>query len=350
MKTLADYYTEPSFKKPQVVGYKPFLRTVDSVFVTPDLEKYPTMQVPRPGSSLQTGTAAFEPNPCDDEEAMQKVLVRIALMCKTRGAIFRTGFQDAERSSDTSLLCTRYAGKVTEMQFLQHFPFFSEISDYELQLVLQRYSNDSGDICYVAMDKDVTAVELDQASPTSRRSPISSRGSPIMRSRGPAAISVSGGRDSQGIRAESVEDSNDLDADLLGRLKADISSRRLRVHGCFQEMDKLRRGVCTSGQAKTVFTILQLVMDNKELAAIDRMFCDNNKFNYRDFCNVVNEVPLFARDNLPFASPTPSMRSGERARVNNSLTNQAEDVLSETELWIAKKSQQRSINFKSHFQ
>eukprot|EP00913_Durusdinium_trenchii_P034408 g32189.t1 len=159
-----DFYADPvqDMMKPQVVRHLEFIRAVDGVFGGFDLEKQPVVKVPRPGHCLKKNGEDI--NPCDDEAAVEQTLRRLALMVKTRGVIFANCFQepifgDAERSLDTSLLCPRFAGKVTEAQFCSHFPFMQEISEYELGLLLQRYYNSEADgINYMAMDKDLQAL------------------------------------------------------------------------------------------------------------------------------------------------------------------------------------------------
>eukprot|EP00435_Cladocopium_sp_Y103_P010955 s1774_g2.t2 len=154
-----DFYSDSvqDLMKPQVVRHLEFIRAVDGVFGGFELEKQPIVKVPRPGHCLKKH--GDDISPCDDEAAVEQTLRRLALLVKTRGVIFDKCFQDAERSLDTSLLCPRYSGKVTEAQFCSHFPFMQDISDYELTLILQRYYNsETAGINYVAMDKDLQAL------------------------------------------------------------------------------------------------------------------------------------------------------------------------------------------------
>jgi len=366
MKILMEFYRADKGEKKQKVGkpeavcYLRFIRDVDSVFGTSELEKQPKLKVHRPGWNIQP-LLHEHPKTTDDEETLQQVLYRLALFAKTRGIVFRTGFQASERSMDTSLLCPRYAGKVTEMQFLQHFPFMEAVNDYELGLLLQRYTMDSGDVNYVAMDKELAAIDLDPPSPSpdmmSSRQQMSPSPRLFQSSRvesGPAAMSVMGLRDPGSLRVPSPQEQTELDSDLLGRIKAEVSARRLRVHGCFQEMDRLRRGVCAMGKARTVFTILRLELDNKELDSLSRIFNKAGFFDYSEFCNIVNEVPLSARNGElpPTAQPStsPSQKSVDRVRMQHQLLPDAEDALLYAEYWIAKQVEVRKINVRQAFQ
>ncbi|CAE7194258.1 unnamed protein product [Symbiodinium natans] len=349
MRVLTDFFTDPAqdAMKPQVVRHLDFLRAVDAVFGASELEKQPAVKVPRPGHCLKKHGQDI--SPCDDEVAVEQTLRRLALLVKTRGVIFSKCFQDSERSLDTSLLCPRFAGKVTEAQFCSHFPFMQDISEHELNLLLQRYYNaDTGGISYVALDKEIQSLidEPCQGSVLSQstRSPMSAR-----QWAGPATWS---GREP--MRVAAGQDQEQLDAELLARLKAEIASRRLRLHGSFQEVDRLRRGAVSMGQARTVFTILRIELDSKELEMLQRIFNLNGLFNYKQFCNAILEVPLNT-DDADDLCPTPVtkgsafLKKSERVRVRHHLQPDAEELLAEAELWVARRAEHSTINVKSHF-
>lgn len=347
MRILTDFYSDSvqDLMKPQVVRHLEFIRAVDGVFGGFELEKQPIVKVPRPGHCLKKH--GDDISPCDDEAAVEQTLRRLALLVKTRGVIFDKCFQDAERSLDTSLLCPRYSGKVTEAQFCSHFPFMQDISDYELTLILQRYYNsETAGINYVAMDKDLQALieEPFQESSYYGSAKSTCSGRPTPRS------VVKGGN---AYRLPSPQEQDDLDSELLARLKAEVASRRLRLHGSFQEVDRLRRGAVSMGQARTVFTILRIELDQKELEMLQRLYDVDGLFNYRDFCNRILEVPLDAKleDISPISASEgpPYLKRHERVRTRHALQPDAEELLEEAELWIARRAEHRTINVKSHF-
>ncbi|CAE7155093.1 SAMS2 [Symbiodinium pilosum] len=323
MRILTDFFTEPSHDamKPQVVRHLDFLRSVDHVFGASELERQPAVKAPRPGHCLKKHGADI--GPCDDEAAVEQTLRRLALLVKTRGVIFSKCFQDSERSLDTSLLCPRFAGKVTEAQFCSHFPFMQDISEYELNLLLQRYYNaDTGGISYVALDKEIQAL-IDEPCQGSVQHPQTARTHTSRQWTGPATWS---GRES--MRLPFGQDPDQLDEELLMRLKAEIASRRLRLHGSFQEVDRLRRGAVSMGQARTVFTILRIELDSKELEMLQRIFNLNGLFNYKQFCNAVLEVPL---DSDCVDLGPALFKKSERVRVRHRLKPDAEEQLAEAE-------------------
>mmetsp|Transcript_15988 Transcript_15988/g.37889 ORF Transcript_15988/g.37889 Transcript_15988/m.37889 type:complete len:551 (-) Transcript_15988:65-1717(-) len=356
VRVLTDFFRSPASDamKPQAVRHQDFLRAIDHVFGVADLEKHPAAKALRPGHCLKKH--GDDISLCDDEAAVEQTLRRLALLVKTRGVVFSKCFQDSERSLDTSLLCPRFAGKVTEAQFCSHFPFMQDISEYELNLLLQRYYNsDTGGINYVAMDKELQSL-IDEL-------PGSTLSQTLQSSRSPRSARVwtgpGSGKDTGALRLPTAQDQEQFDTELLARLKAEISSRRLRLHGSFQEADRLRRGAITMGQVRTVFTILRIELDSKELEMLQRMFNADGLFNYKQFCNMVLEVPLDTVEPpkwTELTSPTsvsslgPTLlKKGERVRVRHRLQPDAEDQLSEAELWVARRAESSTINVKAHF-
>eukprot|EP00434_Breviolum_minutum_P034672 symbB.v1.2.030691.t2/scaffold3488.1/size55655/5 len=222
-----------------------------------------------------------------------------------------------------------------------------DISDHELTLLMQRYYNsETAGINYVAMDKDLQALIEESFQDStylgSARSTCSGRPTPRSLCKG-----------GNTYRLQQSQDHCQSDADLVARLKAEVAARRLRLHGSFQEVDRLRRGAVTMGQARTVFTILRIELDAKELETLQRIYDANGLFNYREFCNHILEVPLDAKleDISPISATEgpPYLKRHERVRNRHPLQPDAEELLAEAELWIARRAEHRTINVKSHF-
>merc|ERR1719262_162885 len=82
-----------------------------------------------------------------------------------------------------------------------------------------------------------------------------------------------------------------------------VRERHLRVHGAFTDFDPLRRGYCNMSHVRTVCTYLNIALEDWEFKALGRIYCIPNwhqgpfpeldEFNYREFCNDVNELPLY---------------------------------------------------------
>jgi len=323
-------------QRPQTVNYTLFIKAVDEVFAATDLESKPTYKVPKPGELLQTLNVKVIA--VEDEPVWEEILRRMALLIKTRGVVFRACFQDAERSNSTSLMCPRYSGKVTEAQFRQYFPFTESFTGKEMDLVVNHYSTDTEDVNFLALEQDLLLVVVEpsrqEPSPWLDRSSLS------------------------GSRRSNHKDMDLTDVDILDKVKSIVAERRLRLHGSFLDFDRLRRGVCSLGQVRTVFTILRIEIDSKEIEVLARIFADGKQqgmFNYRDFCSTVCLVPLneswthtTPAAQLNSREPTPRGHGGGRPRPQEN--DAAEAMLEEVELWISSKMQQRRIPMKSAFQ
>jgi len=157
LEALADHYTEEGVhvQRPQVVGYVRFVAEIEEVFTIAHLEKQPTRPVPRAGSSLEHTFRPVSVGVENEETRVADILQKIALLCKTRGIIFLSCFQDCDRSDAISLVTPRYSGKATPAQFLQHFPLIRDFEDKDLKLLAKRYTTTTGDINYQALDFDV---------------------------------------------------------------------------------------------------------------------------------------------------------------------------------------------------
>eukprot|EP00929_Paragymnodinium_shiwhaense_P088288 TRINITY_DN48581_c0_g1_i1.p1 TRINITY_DN48581_c0_g1~~TRINITY_DN48581_c0_g1_i1.p1 ORF type:complete len:897 (-),score=209.56 TRINITY_DN48581_c0_g1_i1:173-2863(-) len=162
---LADHFTEDSlqFAKPQIVTYTKFIQAVNDVFnpgAAQELEKHPESKVARPGFALEQ--LHFKPRqlvPAEDEEMVQDVLSRMAILVEKRSIRFGYCFQDCDRRNGVrTMVNTRFSGKITAEQFCSRFPLTGEFSQAEVQLLMRRYWTDSGHVHFVSMDKDLVSI------------------------------------------------------------------------------------------------------------------------------------------------------------------------------------------------
>lgn len=266
MDVLAEHFTDysPQVQKPQVVHYVKFCEMVEEVFVTVGLEKSPAHQVLSPGQTLQ---CTFRPSaPLDDEleEQLDHILYRVATLCKTRGIHIKYCYQDLEKSAST--IQVRNQGKVLPSQFVRHFPFRKEFSDEELDLILKRYLTDDGNFHFMALHNDVSEVTTTEPPPYPRSDLI--------------------------LRPDNSEwDHHTLD--VVSKLQSKVVEKRLRLIEHFKDFDRLRKGLCTVGQVKTVFTIANL---DKEIGRNDfDDLCaaytqEDGMFRYQAFCAHIDEA------------------------------------------------------------
>jgi Ca2+-binding EF-hand superfamily protein len=194
------------------------------------------------------------------------VLHRVAALCKTRGIVLKYCFTDFANAPvpHPSRPNARRGGKVTVPQFLRLFPFTKEFGESEMAILVDRYKTKSGDVHFQALHNDVSAVQSSELPPFPQ--------SPLV------------------LRPDHTMWSHSV-LDPIQKIKSKAVEKRIRLYEQFQDFDPLRKGFCTVGQVKTVFTILNIgreinKADFEKLAYAymreDGLFC------YADFCKDVD--------------------------------------------------------------
>lgn len=339
-EALASRFSEsaPASLKLRLVNYQDFARSVDEVFALEGLERDPMIKVPRPGAVLHAPSSRPPAN-SEQQADLGRLLHRLALLTQTRGLIFKTAFQDCERSDAASLLCPRNASKVTIGHFKQYFPLLREVTEQELKLLIEHYKTESGDVHYLALHQDMEDIRLaaEAALVPPRPEPLTARG-------------AGGFRNTQESRQPGEA--------ALEKVRAAVAERRLLMHGLFQDFDRLRRGVCRPGQLPTVLAILNIELSGKELEALTNTFLNHDLlFCYRDFCLAVAEAPLSEPPESPEGrTPTllprlpPAPLTARELRKPRPPSARSAAVLEEVEVRLAKRLMQRRLALRSTFQ
>lgn len=352
LEAVADYFTEEGahVQRPQVVAYQRFVAAVEEVFTLARLEQHPTRPVPRAGSSLQH---VFRPNSVGvvrEDERVKDILQKIALLCKTRGVVFLSCFQDCDRSDAVSLVTPRYSGKATPAQFRQHFPLVADFNDNDLRFLIKRYKTPVGDINYQALDRDIKDAEKLVPPPTGEHSPA--KRVPQSPASAVADRKTSGER----CRREALLQETRSSVDIMEKLKAIVAERRLRLADCFVDFDKLRKGLCTMTQLRTVFTVLGIELHCSDYSGLLELYGnEEGLFRYREFCASVCELQSLNIQSwdmeLPLAPSTArEERPGSRIRYKAPLDNMQQDRVLELEEWIRNRAEVRSLDLKRCFQ
>jgi len=211
---------------------------------------------------------SFEPCPVDDEDRLNRILCKCQRLCETRGVVFKYCFQDFERSASASPanVNPRMAGKVTVNQFRRHFPFKKEFSEEDLAVLIQRYSTDAGDFHFQSLHNDISEGAASDPQPFPR-SDLALR------------------RD--------VNEWSHHHLSPVEKLQAKVVEKRVRLHEHFQDFDALRKGFCTVGQVKTVFTILNLEkeLDRSDFEALVESYTrEDGMFCYKLFCADIDKA------------------------------------------------------------
>lgn len=264
MEALADHFVEdgPHIQPPQIVNHKAFCEVIDECFgVLAGLESDPAAEVPRPGDKVPL---AFVPKPVYDEEKLDHVLHRLALICKSRGTVLKYCYQDFERSDAASLVVPRRGGKCTTEQFRRKFPFVKDFDREEIEIIIDHYLTDEGFVHFGQLHEDISE-HLTTDPPSFPVSELIKR-----------------------------HDPHEWSQQLIGvaeKIQAKVVERRLRLVEHFQDFDPLRKGFCYPNQVKTVFAVLKIPLEEKEFEELVSLYIrDDGQFCYAAFCAEVDQA------------------------------------------------------------
>lgn len=163
-EALAEKFLDPMahYCEPQVVNYKKFCEVVDTVFVIPYLEKKPRLDVDKTISKV-LDAGGFVPRYVGTDAAVLELLKKVAYLVEQRGINIQTCFSTVPRR----LVDTR-VGRIEPRDFIVHFPLAQStptrvavLSRDDMQLLVERYSDDNGYVRLTPFEKDILAL-LDQ--------------------------------------------------------------------------------------------------------------------------------------------------------------------------------------------
>lgn len=252
---VADFYCDGTGD----VHYGHFSDRVDEVFGPKKLEHDPTATVADPGSSLEPAFAgnALEP---DKDECVQYVLHRIALLCKARGVYFKYCYEDFDKCR---------CGCVTELQFRRCFPFIPSFTDYELDCLVDRYTEKGrstlNGVNYRALHDDVSERRASCSEPPYPRSDLVLRPD------------------------ESAWEADDYTPE--EKIQAKVVERRIRVREPFSDYDPLRKGYVTIGQTRCLLDSMGIKVSQVDFDQLKAKYGrEDGMFHYSAFCDVVDEA------------------------------------------------------------
>lgn len=230
---LADAYTDEGTGE---VRYGKFSDNIDKVFGPKHLEATPLQEVDPPGTDIQLGYRANQLRTVDDEEILAYVLHRVSLLCRTRGISIKECFRWFDRQNQ---------GCVTEQQFRRSFPF-EGFTEQELDVLVERYTDRDRSVLngvnYRTLHHDVMDREEAALDPPYPRSDLV-------------------------LRPDSAE-WTDADHTPEEKVQARVVERRIRIREWFSDYDPLRKGYCTAGQARSILSLLNVPVAQKDWDAL----------------------------------------------------------------------------------
>lgn len=255
-----------AFERPNGdVDYVGFVASVDAVFGPASVYKDPSVPVPPSGSTVPLRTV----RPVENEDKLHHVMHRVALLTKTRGVVFKYCFQDFDRADSASLTAPRRSGRVSVEIFRRQFPFSNELSEDEINMLIQRYGDsDSPEfVNYQALHDDVTDPTTQVAVEELPRSDFIPRDQSM------------------------VQWTHD-NISAVERIQARVVERRIRPRDYFKDFDPLKKGFCTVGQLRTVFSIMNINVSEQDLDELCKMYCrpGDQMFHYDAFQSKVDSV------------------------------------------------------------
>lgn len=135
--------------------------------------------------------------------------------------------------------------------------------------------------------------------------------------------------------------------DFLEYLRGLVAERRLQLNGAFHDFDRLRRGMCTLNQVKTVMTVLRVTLSVKDLEMLDSMFGDGNGgFFYRQFITALAGPDMTSPTPVGYLASACNSPSPQRPQYPVHMEVQLQDL----ELQIAKHVRLRQLPLKVAFQ
>lgn len=266
---LSNHFTEhgPHAVRPQIICYQHFCKEVDDIFLSVEQQDHmrSNMMTSSPGSTV---TSQFRQLPPEEETRYMHVLHRLATLCKARGVMLKHVYADIDKTLNPSpsMLHSRRGGRITREQFVRAFPFKTEMSTEDVDLLCAKYAGKHGDVSYMALHNEITEV-LESCAQPFPCSPLH-------------------------LRPDMAEWSHQT-IDVVDRIRAKVVEKRIRLIDSFQDFDPLRKGYCLPGQVKTVFTVLNLSkeIDRNDFENLLAQYVEyDGRFNYKALVNDVDEA------------------------------------------------------------
>jgi hypothetical protein len=79
--------------------------------------------------------------------------------------------------------------------------------------------------------------------------------------------------------------------DILNRIKALVSSKRVNARSFLQDFDPLRKGCIPKSKFRGGLDNMKLELSGIDIDSLEQYFCvDRELVNYNEFCNIIEQV------------------------------------------------------------
>jgi len=265
LDALADHFTDHSALKPQNVGYQKFCEVVDDVYnmaEKPHVNEFDPELTSSPSSTVVGRLVLME-----EDGHLDHLLHKAAALGKTRGITMKQEYEDFQKKVTASPARPgpRRGGKCTRQQFVRMWPFKKEFTEAEIKYVAEAYrtsgkkGTEEGNVHFMCLHNDLTEFVNTGIQPFPTSDLI--------------------------LKPDTTQWSHH-NLDPVHKLQCKVAEARCRPKDAFQDFDPLRKGYCTVGQVKAVFTIMNLArhIDKDEFQQIiDRYVRDDGLFCYQAF-------------------------------------------------------------------
>ncbi|CAK0821699.1 unnamed protein product, partial [Prorocentrum cordatum] len=176
-------------QEPQVVNYVKFCAAVDEVFSQHGETSWGIASIrgspvgmgkSMSGKSLSQSTLMGHIRGTDEEEEkLDKLLHRIASLCRIRGVTFKDCYTDHDRAAiaSPSRMHPSRGGKCSMNQFMRGFPFKKEFTPDDIAFVAEHFSIDHITVHFMALHHEVSELMVHEGQPFPQ-SPLTIRADP----------------------------------------------------------------------------------------------------------------------------------------------------------------------------
>ncbi|XP_074647534.1 uncharacterized protein LOC141903328 [Tubulanus polymorphus] len=278
------------------LNYQDFCGNIDKCFNANDLKNDPATQKVEPREFLGTERSVL-PLPRADEAQIEKLLLKMQAHYDYHGIILCTSYQDFDK---------HHIGVVTESQFYRNFPGPPDVTETEMQLLVDKYRDPDrpGLLNYLNLNHDLVALAERQ-----NRKPLQM----------PQATNISAYLPSTPLADKPLQA-------ILDKIRIAVFKCRVRTTEFFRDHDKLRSGLITENQFVCGLSAAagkEAHLNRHEIQKVCEFYKNpDGRVRYKEFCDYMENA--FNVPNLE-KNPTTEVVRPPRGALGRTLNQLPED-------------------------